>query len=57
MSRDEIIDLIMLMRSLDIDYARAVLRREHERMPWLGLMAAVRERVAPEAPKVEAVKC
>ena len=45
MTRDETVRLIMLMKSLDIDYARMVLKREHERMPWLALPAAVAEAI------------
>ena len=45
MTRDEIVALILLMKTLDIDYARAVLLREHERMPWLALPTAVAEAI------------
>ena len=43
MSKAEIVALILLMKGLDVDYAREVLKRENARQPELGLMAAVRE--------------
>lgn len=45
MTKEQIVELIVLMKGLDVDYARFVLKREHERQPELGLMAAVREAV------------
>ena len=43
MSKGEIVELILLMKKFDIDYARDVLARENARQPWLRLMSAVRE--------------
>lgn len=43
MTKEQIVALILLMKGLDVDYARFVLKREHTRQPELGLMAAVRE--------------
>ena len=43
MEKAEIVGLIMLIKGLDVEYARYVLKREHARQPWLGLPDAVRE--------------
>lgn len=43
MTKEQIVELIVLMKGLDVDYAREVLKRENARQPDLGLMAAVRE--------------
>lgn len=43
MTKEQIVALILLMKGLDVDYARFVLKREHARQPELGLLDAVRE--------------
>lgn len=45
MSKAEIVALILLMKGLDVEYARYVLKREHARQPELGLLDAVREAI------------
>lgn len=45
-SKEQIVALVFLMKGLDVDYARFVLKREHARQPELGLMDAVREALA-----------
>lgn len=47
MSKEEIVRLILLMKGLDVDYAREVLKREHARQPELGLIEAVRAAMKP----------
>lgn len=41
-----LVDHIMHMRTMDVDYARWALRRYHEAMPELGLMDLVKARIA-----------
>lgn len=43
MTKAEIVDLILLMKGLDVEYARFVLKREDALRPWMGLKSAVRE--------------
>jgi len=43
MGKEQIVALVILMKGLDVDYARFVLKREHARRPELGLIDAVRE--------------
>jgi len=38
-----IVELVILMKGLDVEYARFVLKREQARRPELGLFDAVRE--------------
>ena len=47
MGKEEIVRLILLMKELDVDYAREVLKREHARQPELGLIEAVRAAMKP----------
>ena len=41
-----LVDHILHMRRMDVDYARWALRRYHEAMPELGLMDLVKARIA-----------
>lgn len=41
--KGRIVELILLARRFDVDYARFIFKRENARQPWLGLAAAVRE--------------
>ena len=43
MTRDDLIAHILMMKSIDADYARYALRWYHEKMPWLALMDGVRD--------------
>lgn len=43
MTKEQIVELVLLIKGLDVDYARFVLKRENARQPWLGLTDAVRE--------------
>lgn len=47
MGKEEIVKLILLIKGLDVDYAREVLKRENARQPELGLMDAVRAALTP----------
>ena len=42
-TREQVIALIMHMKTLDTDYARTVMLREHEFHPEWDLLAAIRE--------------
>ena len=43
MNRDDLINHILILMKLDIDYARYALRQYHAMMPWMDLMAGVRD--------------
>lgn len=43
MPKEQIVELVLLIKGFDVDYARFVLVREHARQPELGLMDAVRD--------------
>lgn len=43
MTKGQIVELVLMIKGFDVDYARMVLKREHARQPELGLMDAVRE--------------
>jgi len=42
-TRDDLIAHILMMKTLDPDYARFALKQYHEKMPWLALMDGVRD--------------
>lgn len=46
-AKRQIVELVLLIKGFDVDYARFVLKREHARRPELGLMDAVREAMKP----------
>ena len=48
MEKAEIVKLIMLIKGLDVEYARFVLKRENARQPEMGLADAVREAMKVE---------
>lgn len=43
MTKQEVIDLIMQIKTLDKDYARTVMLRENENHPEWDLLQAIRE--------------
>ena len=43
MTRDVLITHILILMKLDIDYARYALRQYHAMLPWMDLMAGVRQ--------------
>ena len=43
MTKEQIVELVLLIKGFDVNYARFVLKREHARQPELGLMDAVRD--------------
>lgn len=45
--KGRIVELIMLIKGLDVEYARYVLKREHARQPWLCLPDAIRKAMKP----------
>jgi len=50
-ARDSYVRHIMRLRTVDADLARAALVRYHNALPWLEIMAGVREAVEAEALK------
>jgi hypothetical protein len=42
-NRDVLINHILTLMQLDIDYARYALRQYHAMLPWMDLMSGVRE--------------
>lgn len=42
-AKREIVELILLAKEFDVEYARFIFKRENARQPWLGLADAVRE--------------
>lgn len=47
--RTRLIAHIMHMKTLDPDYARYALKRYHEKLPWLDLIAGVREAIGSQS--------
>lgn len=43
MEKAEIVELILLIKGLDVEYARFVLKRENARRPQMELIVALRE--------------
>lgn len=41
--RQRLIDHVLHMKTIDPDYARAALRSYHEAMPWLDLVAGIKD--------------
>lgn len=41
--RQRLIDHVLHMKTLDPDYARYALKRDHEAMPWLDLVAGIKD--------------
>jgi hypothetical protein len=41
--RKRLIEHILNMKKLDVDYARFALKSYHEQLPWLDLMNGVKE--------------
>lgn len=50
LTHEQIIDWILTMRKTDEDYARYALQQYHAAMPWMDLMAGIRDAMkAPNA--------